>query len=61
MGESEQDKRRHKRRQLLEDLTEAERVANESHKDAMNSYGAGYDRGIAIGLRRAIDKVWEQV
>ena len=39
---------------MEEDLEHAETEAKESHKLAMNSYGAGYDRGFADGLKRAL-------
>lgn len=40
----------------IEELLEVAReTANESHKLAMNSYGAGYDSGYKDGLQRALD------
>ncbi len=36
---------------LEERLFEAELMAAESHKEAMNSYGAGYDAGYVMALR----------
>ena len=40
--------------ELKDDLDIAEVEAAESHKEAMNSYGAGYDRGFVDGLKRAL-------
>lgn len=37
--------------ELDERITDAERDVRESHKIAMNSYGAGYDRGFVSALR----------
>lgn len=33
--------------------------AAESHREAMNSYGAGYDRGFLDGLRQALRTLLE--
>ena len=37
-----------------DEIVEADEVAKESHKMAMNSYGAGYDRGYVEGLKMAL-------
>lgn len=42
---------------ILEQLENAERDAKESHKVAMNSYGAGYDRGMADALKNILDEI----
>lgn len=47
-----------KREQLEREAYDAELEARASHKMAMNSYGAGYDRGFADGIKRAIAEVW---
>lgn len=39
---------------LRERLVDAEEDAKESHRIAMNSYGAGYDRGYAVAIRATI-------
>lgn len=41
-------------RDLRERLVDAEQEAAESHKAAMNSYGAGYDAGYADAIRETI-------
>lgn len=41
--------------ELGEEIMQAEEDAAESHKMAMNSYGAGYDAGYLAGLRRAAE------
>ena len=41
--------------EMLEDeIEEAEETAKESHEQAMNSYGAGHDRGYVEGLKMAL-------
>lgn len=42
---------------FTERLAEAEEEARESHGAAMNSYGAGYDRGYADALRWVLDEL----
>jgi hypothetical protein len=42
---------------LLERIADAEREALESHKAAMNSYGAGYDRGFADALKELLAEI----
>lgn len=42
---------------LRERLTEANSEAQESHRAAMNSYGAGYDRGYADALQEALTQL----
>lgn len=37
---------------LSEEITKANLDASESHKAAINSYGAGHDRGFADALER---------
>lgn len=36
---------------LREEIRSAKEDAQESHKDAMNSFGAGYDAGTLAGLQ----------
>lgn len=45
------------RDELNERLISAQATAEESHKLAMNSYGAGYDRGFVDALTEAILKL----
>lgn len=46
---------------ILEDIrerfAEAKQEAVESHKAAMNSYGAGYDRGYADALGELLEQI----
>lgn len=39
---------------IAERLEDARRDADESHRAAMNSYGAGYDAGYRDALKRAL-------
>jgi len=39
-----------------EKLIDVEQEARESHKLAMNSYGAGYDRGFADAIREVLSE-----
>ena len=39
---------------LKDEINRARTEADESHKAAMNSYGAGYDAGYRDGLSRAL-------
>ena len=48
-----------RRKQLEEELTRVEVEAGISHRMAMNSYGAGYDRGYADALKRAIKVAYD--
>lgn len=41
-------------------LSDAERDEAESHKTAMNSYGAGYDSGFASALREVLHQITDQ-
>lgn len=43
--------------ELHERLDDAEREARESHKVAMNSYGAGYDRGFADAIKEILTSI----
>lgn len=42
---------------LRDRLAAAESDAQESHKEAMNSYGAGYDRGFADAIQQIIIEI----
>lgn len=42
---------------LRERLSDAEREAKESSAAAMNSYGAGYDRGFADALKEILTSI----
>jgi hypothetical protein len=42
---------------LKEEINRARIEADESHKLAMNSYGAGYDAGYRDGLSRALQMI----
>lgn len=46
---------------LQERLAEAEQEAAESHRDAMNSYGAGYDRGYADALKWVLNDLPSEI
>lgn len=45
--------------ELRELAEEARHESAESHREAMNSYGAGYDAGLFAGLQRAIEVLLE--
>lgn len=51
------DELNHIRDELSDRLRQAQAEAEESHKSAMNSYGAGYDRGFVDALTEAICKL----
>jgi hypothetical protein len=42
---------------LRERISDAEREASGSHAAAMNSYGAGYDRGFADALKEVLTEI----
>ena len=42
---------------LRERKADADRDAAESHKAAMNSYGAGYDRGFADAIKEVLSEI----
>ena len=42
---------------VVDELTDAEDEAKESHKAAMNSYGAGHDAGYVAALKIVLSKL----
>ncbi len=46
---------------LTDERGNADREAAESHKAAMNSYGAGYDAGYAAALRLVAEKATPEI
>lgn len=42
---------------LRDKIEDAEAEAQESHKAAMNSYGAGFDRGYADALKEVLNEI----
>lgn len=42
---------------LRETLADAEDEASQSHRAAMNSYGAGYDRGYADAIKFMLEEI----
>ena len=42
---------------ICELIVEAQIDATESHKEAMNSYGAGYDTGYVVGLKEVLRRL----
>jgi hypothetical protein len=46
---------------LSEEISDRETNAREAHKIAMNSYGAGYERGSADALRAAESMIVELI
>lgn len=45
---------------LRERISGAEGDAERSHKAAMNSYGAGYDRGFADALKEVLTEITDE-
>lgn len=46
---------------LCEQVNDAEADARDSHKLAMNSYGAGYDAGYLAALKLILEKATPQI